>query len=351
MERSRHAWGIGSRGPRHVFNRSVTPMLRRLCLGLSLAVSLGLAVDAQSPANLQEVQEVQGGAGLVSQQKCAEAIEALEAVVTDDPEFGTAWFQFGLARHFAGDLDEAIRADLLSLQIGNPLAPYRVTATYNIAYVYALQGKNERSFRWLSRARNAGFADFATVAKDTDIKGLHGDARFQAFVVSGTLAAPLKESAGVATITEIMPGRTGGIERAPDGTLYVANFGADVWTVSPEGVRTEVPIKNLVEPVDPDTGAMKFLCELPGGGNGHSVWLGDALYVTARKGHRVCRVSLDGQIALVAGTGMSGATDGDAVTATFRVPNGIAITPDDETLFVNSHLSGNRSVVPRIDLR
>ena len=103
--------------------------------------------------------------------------------------------------------------------------------------------------------------------------------------------------------------------------------------------------------IDPATGAQRFVAELPGNGNGHVAWSGEALYVTGRKDHRIYRVTPAGGVSRVAGSGAQGTQDGDGAQASFSLPNGIALSADGQSLFVNDNLGGGRGgVVRRIRL-
>ncbi len=112
-----------------------------------------------------------------------------------------------------------------------------------------------------------------------------------------------------------------GITRAGDGNYYVANFSdAKLLKVTPDGVVTE-------------------FATLPGGGNGHVAFARGDLYATSFRGHRVYRVTLEGDVTLLAGTGAIGETDGAAADATFSWPNGIATGPTGDRLYINDYLN------------
>lgn len=129
-----------------------------------------------------------------------------------------------------------------------------------------------------------------------------------------------------------------GITRGSDGTYYVANFrDSRVLAVSPAGRVQEV-------------------AALPGGGNGHVAFARGDLYVTSFQGHMLFRVTLDGKVTQVAGTGRPGEADGAADQSQFTFPNGIAAGPTGDRLYVNDYI--NRSPptveappVPRSTLR
>ncbi len=108
-----------------------------------------------------------------------------------------------------------------------------------------------------------------------------------------------------------------GIVRDEKGIFYVANFfDGNVIKVSPEG-------------------AAEVLVTLPGNNNGHLIYAHGALWVVARSAHQIYRVSLDGKMTLVAGSGKKGNKDGKAKKAQFCYPNDIGISPDGRTLYVN----------------
>jgi sugar lactone lactonase YvrE len=112
-----------------------------------------------------------------------------------------------------------------------------------------------------------------------------------------------------------------GITRAGDGTIYVVNYGDEkMLRVSPEGSVSE-------------------FAALPGGGNGHVAFVRGALYATSFQGHRIYRVTLDGQVTLLAGTGGRGEQDGAADQATFSWPNGIAAGPQGDRVYVNDFIN------------
>jgi hypothetical protein len=61
----------------------------------------------------------------------------------------------------------------------------------------------------------------------------------------------------------------------------------------------------------------------------------DRLYVVSRSGNQIHEVTLSGQLKLLAGSGACGKADGPALQASFSFPNGIAASPDGDTLYVN----------------
>ena len=108
-----------------------------------------------------------------------------------------------------------------------------------------------------------------------------------------------------------------GIALAPDGRVFVVNYNNGV-------------VMQILE-----DGGQKLITVLPGDGNGHLVWHNDALYVTARRANQIYRVTPLGEVQLIAGNGHQGVEDGNATSSRFGLPNGIAVSPDGTTLYVN----------------
>jgi sugar lactone lactonase YvrE len=107
-----------------------------------------------------------------------------------------------------------------------------------------------------------------------------------------------------------------GLTTDGNGTLYVANF-----------------TDGRVTAVDAD-GNVTTVAVVPGDNNGHLAYFEGDLYVVARGVHSVYKVTLDGEVTLIAGTGERGLQDGFALQATMSLPNGIAITPDG-SMYIN----------------
>ena len=131
-----------------------------------------------------------------------------------------------------------------------------------------------------------------------------------------------------------------GITRDDRGDLYVVNFSnTQVVRISADGTAS-------------------VFTDIPGaGGNGHIVFARGGFYVTKFRGHQVFRVERDGTFTVIAGTGARGQSDGPATTALMSQPNGIAVSPSGQELWVNELLEGSgvaggpaRSVLRRIRL-
>lgn len=137
---------------------------------------------------------------------------------------------------------------------------------------------------------------------------------------------------GASAITRILPGGVteriaqgapincpNGLALGPDGALYTVNFS--------DGALLRIA---------PGSGEVTRVATIPGGGNGHLAWANDRFYVASFRGHRIFSVTLTGEVCLIAGSGEPGNADGEALEETFFRPNGVAITPDGDTLYTNT---------------
>lgn len=120
-----------------------------------------------------------------------------------------------------------------------------------------------------------------------------------------------------------------GIVRHPSGDLYVVNFSdGRMLRVTPQGEASEFAV-------------------IPGGGNGHVVFLRGTFYVTAFQTHRIYQVTPAGEVTPLAGTGTPGEVDGAAAEAQFSWPNGIAAAPTGDRFYVNDFLNRTPPTVLR----
>jgi sugar lactone lactonase YvrE len=124
-----------------------------------------------------------------------------------------------------------------------------------------------------------------------------------------------------------------GITFDPDGNLYVVNY------------SDEKMLK-----ITPDATVTHF-ASLPGGGNGHVTFARGNLYATSFQGHRIYRVSLAGEVELIAGTGARGEVDGPGTEAQFSWPNGIAAGPTGDRLYVNDFINRFPPTIDRPPVR
>ena len=115
-----------------------------------------------------------------------------------------------------------------------------------------------------------------------------------------------------------------GITLDHEENIYVSNFGGsnNVVKITPEGITS-------------------VLANIPGNNNGHLTFYAPdtVLFVNSHGSSSIYRVTLDGVVTKIAGTGARGNVNGTALgQATFSRPNGIAISPDGDTLWLNSSI-------------
>lgn len=119
-----------------------------------------------------------------------------------------------------------------------------------------------------------------------------------------------------------------GITRGPDGDYYVVNFS--------DGRMLRVT----------SDGAVSEFALIPGGGNGHVAFAQGAFYVTGFQSQRVYKVETDGEVAPFAGVGSVGENDGPVAEASFSWPNGIAVGPTGDRLYINDFVNRTPPTVP-----
>ncbi len=86
---------------------------------------------------------------------------------------GGEWYSQGMELHNDGNYEAAIDAFQKSIEAGYN----EDAATYNIACGYALLGKNDLAFEYLTKAMDEGF-DVGEYLHDDDLDGLHSDPRW-----------------------------------------------------------------------------------------------------------------------------------------------------------------------------
>ena len=110
-----------------------------------------------------------------------------------------------------------------------------------------------------------------------------------------------------------------GITVDENDNLYVTNFSnTNIVKIDPSG--TTSIIGNTLQ------------------GNGHIDYDPNSrnLYIASYSGQQIFYLNLDElNMTVLAGTGVRGNDDGDAASATFSTPNGIAVTDDGDALYVN----------------
>lgn len=68
------------------------------------------------------------------------------------------------------------------------------------------------------------------------------------------------------------------------------------------------------------------------------------MYIADSGNHRIRRLTTDGRVETIAGTGEAGASDGPALAATFRTPVDVAVAPDGTVFVVDAEAGQVRSI-------
>lgn len=115
-----------------------------------------------------------------------------------------------------------------------------------------------------------------------------------------------------------------GITQDASGNLFVVSFhNNNVVKISPKG-------------------EVSLFAQTPDKiGNGHIALSNNTLYVTGFHGHRVYQITMKGEVSILAGTGERGVDNGSALTASFSYPNGIAVSTNGKTLYINDMVTAN----------
>jgi len=116
-----------------------------------------------------------------------------------------------------------------------------------------------------------------------------------------------------------------------DGNLYVGNFND----------------RKIIR-LDED-GTQHLVAQAPGGG-----WMGfinyakGYIYGTLYNQHKIYRTDLQGNGEIILGSTV-GTADGDASTAKFSAPNGIAVSPSQDTIYISDYNTFNIRMLTNLD--
>jgi sugar lactone lactonase YvrE len=103
------------------------------------------------------------------------------------------------------------------------------------------------------------------------------------------------------------------------GNVYVADTGANkLRKITPEGVVSTLAGSGAAGSADGAGAAATFSAPC-----GLAIWTDGTVYVCDRDNHKIRAVDTDGVVTTISGTGVSGSTDGAKAVATFNAPEGI----------------------------
>ena len=169
------------------------PYRRRLLLVAAFALGAGkpAAAGAQSaapPPSIQAaMQHMYGG-------DPRGAATILEALTKADPRNVRAWSLLALSYRQSGDLERARATYDKALALN----PKSADAMFNLAGVWALEGKNDSAFAWLAKAKASRNYDMTQLEVDTAYASLRHDPRYASMLPTAKdFADPFVEHATI----------------------------------------------------------------------------------------------------------------------------------------------------------
>lgn len=115
-----------------------------------------------------------------------------------------------------------------------------------------------------------------------------------------------------------------GITIDDNQNIYVADYGNHrIRKISPSGLVTTVAGSGVSGNLDGKGTAAQFNQPFD-----VSIDANQSLYISTRSGNMIRRITPDGEVKTLAGTGVAGSVNGDGASATFNAPRGIAVGPD-----------------------
>ena len=105
-------------------------------------------------------------------------ISFFEQLVKEKPNYIDALIPLAEAYTKSGLYDKGLQIDrrLVKLRKRDPIVHY------NLACSLALVGEKEKAIEILERAIELGYSDFEHLKRDSDLKSLHGDLKFQSLL-------------------------------------------------------------------------------------------------------------------------------------------------------------------------
>ena len=132
-----------------------------------------------------------------------------------------------------------------------------------------------------------------------------------------------------------------GLALAPDGTLYIGDFGKHRVRVADQEKSVSTPSWSTALAVDPQRYQNSLL--LP---EGVSAASDGFVYVADTLNNRIAKVSPEGEITTLAGNGSPGFKDGSSTTAQFSYPSDITTTPDGTIYVADTGNNRIRKITP-----
>ncbi|HEY2895713.1 MAG TPA: tetratricopeptide repeat protein, partial [Gemmatimonadaceae bacterium] len=164
----------------------------------------------------------------------AGAAKMLEGITAAEPQNVSAWRLLALCYRKSGDLDRSLAAYHRAMV----LEPGSATTMFNLAGVYALQGKSDSAFALLARVRSSRNYDMTQLEVDSAYTALRSDARYKPLLpTAADFANPFVEN--VKVLLEIDG------DSAGDQFGWIARDIGDVDHEAAHDFVTSAPTKNV----------------------------------------------------------------------------------------------------------
>jgi hypothetical protein len=203
----------------------------RYLLTLTLVLVCVTATGAAQPPTEPTVA---AAAARMQAQDPAGAARILEAVTAREPANARAWRLLGTAYQRGKDVDRALAAYRLALEL-EPGAPQ---VLYSLGTAYALKQDPAAAFEWLGKAKATRKLDMTQIESDADLSALKTDARFRALLPTAVdFAEPFVEPVKVI--------REWDGEAANDQFGWIARAIGDVDRDGVRDIVTSAPTKDI----------------------------------------------------------------------------------------------------------
>lgn len=214
--------------------RYAWPLVRRMLHAAILTLCAGAPLAARSQSAATPPPSIQAAMQHIYGGDPGGAVKILEAVTTSDPRNVRAWNLLALSYRQSGDLERARTTYATALS----LSPKSADAMFNLAGVFALEGKKDSAFAWLAQAKATRNVDMTQLEADSAYASLRADSRYAALLPTpADFASPFVEH--VKIIREFDGDSTG------DQFGWIARSIGDVDHDGVEDFVTSAPTKDV----------------------------------------------------------------------------------------------------------
>jgi len=147
-----------------------------LCLFIHTSSVEATSFVIDGPPTVAEAQQY------MQQGSFEQAAAAWSAILEEDKDNGTAWFNLGYCLHVSGSLEKAIEVHRKAAEFEG----FKGIALYNLGCAYSLLGDSDNAFEALAASRNAGFDMSNNADGDSDLDSIRNDPRYSVIVHGAT---------------------------------------------------------------------------------------------------------------------------------------------------------------------